>query len=742
MTAVQLLITALVALSTTLHLANAECPNACSAHGKCGAYDMCICYRNWMSNDCSERICQFGLAHVDTPKGDLDASGGALTGPDSVVIANDAVYPFGTTEQYPAVSDIDGIALTNTAHEYRECSNKGICDRSTGTCACFEGYDGSACQRASCPSTADGVCSGHGTCETISEIANRDFGNIYRLWDEDSTMGCVCDGGYTGADCSERICKYGADPLYHDDQQNIRYSNFTYQFYHTNTGMTVTLTGNYSLVFYDALGEDWQTEPLLWNATCEQVTLALELLPNNVIPAGSVRCYKSRFTTDGTTPGQDASGIEPIYDANMHLFAKYTLAFPSNPGKLKQIAINKYLDGNRPTLFTDETTSTLGWHIYANGFIGEEVDLVPDRCEDVTVTIRSGPATHYLAGLTTAETKLLKRCLGDSNGVSTDNQDVYDWDEGDVSNPHLIKLVDATQDSSIVTVDPNGDIDTDYALTQYPITQLCAISNAGNRTIADGYPVDANGIYYCPNRNPPGFYSVLFYNSSDANPFRLYTRAAQDYASTTEFYIFTTKGYLQLVNPNAGVFTTSSGYTNAVNVGRHYSNVVSVTNTTSTYSGFYGDMACETNAVGSNGALACLNKNDYVMFLQTYESSSVNGLAANPVYPNIYTVKKVSREEKDFATFPALIDSEKVRNQIVLDYGLNAKFNWAGGIDFAVDTTAQVYKFIPDSTSADGGYKYTAECSNRGICDTKAGLCDCFAGYSGDDCATVNALSA
>jgi hypothetical protein len=47
---------------------NSECANACNGHGKCTSYDMCICHRNWQGNDCSERICQFGLAHVDTPK--------------------------------------------------------------------------------------------------------------------------------------------------------------------------------------------------------------------------------------------------------------------------------------------------------------------------------------------------------------------------------------------------------------------------------------------------------------------------------------------------------------------------------------------------------------------------------------------------------------------------------------------------------------------------------------------------
>jgi len=51
-----------------INKANAECANACNGHGKCTAYDMCICNRNWQASDCSERVCQFGLAHVDTAK--------------------------------------------------------------------------------------------------------------------------------------------------------------------------------------------------------------------------------------------------------------------------------------------------------------------------------------------------------------------------------------------------------------------------------------------------------------------------------------------------------------------------------------------------------------------------------------------------------------------------------------------------------------------------------------------------
>ena len=43
-----------------------------------------------------------------------------------------------------------------------ECSDAGICDRDTGACTCFDGYDGSACQRSACPND----CSGHGQCRS------------------------------------------------------------------------------------------------------------------------------------------------------------------------------------------------------------------------------------------------------------------------------------------------------------------------------------------------------------------------------------------------------------------------------------------------------------------------------------------------------------------------------------------------------------------------------------------------
>ena len=54
-----------------------------------------------------------------------------------------------------------------SAHATTECSSKGLCNRATGQCRCFAGYNGDACQRSACPNS----CSGHGRCMAMRDMA-------------------------------------------------------------------------------------------------------------------------------------------------------------------------------------------------------------------------------------------------------------------------------------------------------------------------------------------------------------------------------------------------------------------------------------------------------------------------------------------------------------------------------------------------------------------------------------------
>merc|ERR1719240_1475329 len=121
-TALKILL-AVASLSVTV---DAYCPNGCSGHGSCGNNDKCTCYTRpdgdpaWTGHDCSLRTCPKGAAWV--------------------AVATSA----------------------NEAHPLAECSNKGVCDRKSGECECFENYDGIACERTVCPND----CSGRGICYT------------------------------------------------------------------------------------------------------------------------------------------------------------------------------------------------------------------------------------------------------------------------------------------------------------------------------------------------------------------------------------------------------------------------------------------------------------------------------------------------------------------------------------------------------------------------------------------------
>lgn len=151
----------------------AHCPNGCSGHGECGASDKCKCYTKqngdleWVGPDCSERACPYDKAWIGY------------------------------------------VANSNDVHPKVECSNKGQCDRSTGECACFDGYEGVACERTSCPNS----CSNAGFCYTQYQLADSASKTYSTPWDATKHVGCKCDLGRRGPDCSQIECPSGSDVM-------------------------------------------------------------------------------------------------------------------------------------------------------------------------------------------------------------------------------------------------------------------------------------------------------------------------------------------------------------------------------------------------------------------------------------------------------------------------------------------------------------------------------------------------
>jgi len=728
---------------------------------------MCICNRNWQANDCSERVCQFGLAHVDTPKGDLDMNE-EITGPDTPVVDNSFNYPYGTTEQFPQMEDSDLNVLENSAHFYMECSNKGKCDRSTGQCACYDGYDGVACQRASCPGYPNS-CSGHGVCKTIKQLATADNNNIYELWDKDKTMGCYCDQGYFGPDCSQRACKAGVDPLYLDDTSTVKYSIFDFATLVTTKNTDETPTnklfsdgqynskqGYWAIRFFDYSGEDWLTAPIVAGAECSDIIAALEDLPNNVIPPGKTFCTRAHrgvttptaqgaFDGNNTFDAQHPNFVNGEENRNLHnhpyqiyynmaiweaatspllaeispdtelsMFTEisspeaaaaaaagetttstelfgyiYRLKFYGNPGKLPEPSIEVYLDGKRPSLVAASTESQDGidadlsgkviTKVWTDGQQGEFNDYFADHCDGVTVTIDI--TAQKLASLTTDEMKLLKRCLGDSDFDTSNNQDVFNWDTGSVYYPHLIKLTRSVT------------------------------------TVVDG-----------------GYYAALWYDEDVeefklVNPFR-----TPDEFETDEYEIYTTKGTFALTsNHSQAIFSFASK--NIYMVNATYDQVAGQE--------YDGDVSCEignNNAVKMQYIFHCVNKTDIITPL------SWDTPAANPAYINLYTAERLVHTALRWDP-AALFASDNI--QVDADSGVVSHFmthvintdistNWGTKIGEGVAYPVfHLYKFFPAQAST---YTYVAPCSNRGICDNSAGVCSCFPGYTNDNCDTQSSL--
>ena len=710
-------------------LVNGECANACNGHGRCTSYDMCVCQRNWQANDCSERVCQFGLAHVDTPKGDLNHNN-VISGPDEIVVENNFAYPYGTTEKFPRMQSSDLADLTDSAHYYMECSNKGTCDRDTGECQCLPGYDGAACQRASCPGYPES-CSGHGVCKTVRQLAYADNQNVYELWDRDVTMGCECDPGFSGPDCSERLCKYGVDQLYMDDTSTVKYATWDFAVVHETTsggnvnfhdGMYDSSTGYWAIRFFDMHGEDWVTKPIPAGASCAQVIDALNSLPNDVIPEMNVNlCSKVSSETGIDTAAWIALNtaetsvpttsenrqinppiqFDSISTTSYYAGDVYRVQFFNNPGKLKEPEIETMLDGGRSSLAAGPLASAgvqdrdyrVMTAVWTDGQQGENIDYFGDHCDGVSVTIGDNSGVSILSSLTDTEKQLLKACLGGADDDETNNVGIFDWDTGSDDYPHLIKLVLTTTSQS------DGGY---YAALQFDGTNFNLLNPFDNR------------------------------DAQLQNEYEVYTTQGV-LARTSRFAEATVKfGTKTIITTNITADTGLSG------AGTDFGSEMGTLDSPANGGRFTGDISCENNPGAAKNpnffVRYCVNKTDLIIPLSL--DKDTDSSTVNPAHINMYTVNRIGQTERTQVNYYNRDATVKNEGTNFIDTDLSANF-FRNATDVSVMPT-YIYKFFPNENS---NYEYVAQCSNRGLCNNEEGLCECFAGYTGDACQVQASLA-
>lgn len=511
--------------ASILAFAAADCPNACSGQGICSTNnDFCQCYEGFTGADCSMRVCPFAQAFIDLPQGDLNhdnsLSGGGssttATSPNGVASGTSLNPDFRTQgwwERHPSqlygtgdqVSALTWAVRADEGHFYAECSGVGICDRSSGECSCFPGYGGVACNRTVCPSD----CSGHGICRTLADTLPADI-EWYQLWEATKSTRCVCDAGFDGLDCSERVCPNGNDPLtttttraeYNNgltetgEVQNVdvrcKYGGTA-----INPIVALTYTDPDSMMSYETSNIDLST------ATSADIATALKALPNDIL---------ADYSVDGTTiNARLVSAVKTEFESSK--FWRIALTFDSSMGDIPMVGVradSTFIcknalnvetgfglfetmenvvpeaigDGPSKKLIFDVAISTHPTHGYADNLTysvyGDNFATLTEGVAPQSVSM-SGFTAGTAAALTNAalfdrEAALVKLDFEGGDGAATGNSDVrsssvyglsgvvryhltYDpFPALSVSNPtaSLVSTDDYWRDTKQVYLSPNG----------------------------------------------------------------------------------------------------------------------------------------------------------------------------------------------------------------------------------------------------------------------------------------------
>merc|ERR1711988_533213 len=429
---------------------------------------------------------------------------------------------------------------------------------------------------------------------------------------------------------------------------------------------------------------------------CTDIVTALEGLPNTVIPASSVVCSATQYYK--TTAQSSAQ--------------TYSLTFTGNPGYLKPLTIDTYLDGHRETVkptgngVTTVTTTN-------KGVSGEFVDYFASKCTGVTVQFALTQSTKFnfgasqntavystyysyelnsnyylnVGGGSADQEALLKKCLGDSDGNDSygNNVEVYDWDYGS------------------------------YKIGGQEVT---------------------NGAYSY----------MLETVSSHPHAIKLVSATASDDYVGGPYYVYTTDGVVERVIVDIagkGQITKGEAVTSQPPVTAYftqYSNVM--------YTSY--DVACET-AVSS--VEPCLDQGDMLFVVDTknlvasqnvsYAGNTLSLADGSADSGDLYTITKIYKEDPSASTFNKIGFEDRYR--IVLDKnipfaGTTTTTATVGSFGMKADAVnvgvVGLFKFTPATT---GNYEFVSQCSGRGSCVD--GACECFKGYTKDDCGTQSAYA-
>jgi hypothetical protein len=326
----------------------------CNGHGECksgfGSTGFCQCQDGWSGVSCGIASCPKGIAWFDEP-----------------------------------------ISATK-AHESIECSGQGICERSTGTCQCAEGFSGTACNIKDCPRGEDGeACSGHGYCENMFDIF-RLYGFSYgedipftkshvhpQTWDALVMHQCLCYAkystseytmhplrpavgpkdaigawntgalpfaGFTSWDCSKRLCPRGQSKT----GKNSNFDSFgggDSPIYKEMQRVVCTITAS-SSYWFDLTLYGHKTAKIYANDGVDAIKTAIEQNPNIGNVTISMDYSASGTACDPTNHG-GAVGFVIIFDTEPQNLPTMTIAL-NDDSQSGNIAISSVQDGNSENL--------------------------------------------------------------------------------------------------------------------------------------------------------------------------------------------------------------------------------------------------------------------------------------------------------------------------------------------------------------------------------------------------------